>query len=139
MSPSRIFLLLGALLAAACSNLDPAGGGGTSCATRSGNYLAHFVERAGGSCGALPDQLVGDSAVDTMCTGSANNAADQCTSSIDATCAGVTGAPYTEKGSGTWASDGLTGTATLTYVLYGDGADSPATCTSTYDVTYTKQ
>ena len=139
MSSSRIFLLIGSLLAAACSNLDPGGGSGTSCATRSGTYLAHFVERAGGSCGALPDQLVGDNAVDTMCTGKADTSSDQCSSTIDVTCAGVTNQPYTEKGSGTWAADGTTGTAELTYVLYGDGGDSPATCTSTYDVTYTKQ
>lgn len=135
----RMILALTALLGVACSNLDPGGSGATACAARSGSYVAHFTEQGGGTCGALPDQIVGEGAVDAMCTGQSDNPADNCTSSIDATCAGLTGAPYTEKGSGTWAADGRTGTATLTYVLYGNGADAPATCTSTYNVTYTKQ
>ena len=136
-------LLLGlVLLSVGCSGSD----GEISCSTtdRAGAYVAHFTERANGSCGAIPDTVLrfsGGSGIGAGCRLDAPDviSRDQCTLERSATCpvAGtdqtltiVASTRETESGGAK-----LAGVETVT-AFDGTGA---FLCTSTYDLSATRQ
>lgn len=101
-------------------------------ADRSGTYDAVFLMRQGGTCGAVPEQLVivGPDAPDAGCViDSALVSADQCSQTVAETCGPLKITVFsTDKngdGSVLVAEETVTSTA-------------PA-CTSTYDVTLTRK
>jgi|SRR5579883_2268054 len=117
----------------ACSGTaSGAHGDGGTCTARSGNYVAHFVERPNGTCGSIPDAVVADAAP-AGCQGTRTPSADNCSLDIDLTCT-TSAATTHETGTSHWAPDGLTGNATMTITTQAGGH----TCTSTYDVTFTR-
>jgi hypothetical protein len=128
--------LLGAVLSACGteSYIPPSDGGGASCASRTGNYTAHFVERAGGTCGPLPDTVVA-SGTSTTCQGTIAPSADNCSVDLNQTCT-VSGRSLKETGTSHWSQDGASGSAVITMTAY--TPDGKPQCTSTYDVAYTK-
>lgn len=142
----RALALVVLSLVAACSSSSSGSSSSASqgpCAQRSGTYLAHYVERSGGTCGALPDSLVTINSQPTApaapCTGSISYSKDNCDVTIAQTCpvssdAGV----YTlrQTGTATWNADGSSGSAAIEMIL----ADSNGVvqCQSTYDLTETR-
>lgn len=132
------------LLSAACSGSDE----GEACdvAHRDGTYLQTFEERAGGTCGALADQVVvvdadamsSNTGVPLDCALDSPDelSADQCSITKVYTCAfdtqtisfvGIT----TERDGG----KRLTGTVTATAF----DLDGALVCRSTYDVAFVRQ
>jgi hypothetical protein len=107
------------------------GGAGAACVSRSGNYVAHFVERPGGTCGAVADSVVPADTVPAGCQGSRTPSADNCSIDINQTCT-VSGQTFKQTGTSHWTQDGSTGSAVITL------SRATPSCTSTYDVTFTK-
>jgi hypothetical protein len=134
---TRTALLVFVAACGSTSYVPPAdgGGAGTSCAGRTGNYVAHFVERAGGTCGAIPDTVIAASGIASGCQGTATPAADDCTVDVNETCT-VSGQTLKETGTSHWSSDGATGSATLTIKRL--TASGETQCLSTYDATFAK-
>jgi hypothetical protein len=135
-------LFAGAAFSAACSSGDddddndsngfqaPAGG---QCAARTGAYTLHFVERSGGDCGAIPDQVVVSGGMqDPACQGGPVDA-DTCTITSQVTCSYSDGTRTSLAGQIKWnaASTMASGVWQLTLT---DTA-SNVLCQSTYDVT----
>jgi hypothetical protein len=112
-------------------------------AHRIGTYLEHTVERAGGTCGILPDQVVrtdNPGGLPPGCTKDAADSAsrDRCEYDRSYTCittspdaaTSVVGTTTEHNGGAT-----LTGVLSLT-IRDGNGA---FVCASAYDVTFTRQ
>lgn len=137
-TPILNLVVLLSLGTGACS--DDAGAVDCSKAHRSGTFLAKFTEREGGSCGPIPETVARLDA-DTLLEGCELDApddwsADECTLTRSYTCP-LDGAP----GSASFvavsheSADGFEGTSTAR--VY-DTAGA-LVCTSTYDVTWTRQ
>jgi hypothetical protein len=130
------FLLLSGLVLAGCGGEDD--GGAVSCerSDRTGTYLGTYVERSGGTCGALPDELARLDASEpadgygTCAKASADVWSDgDCTLERSLECddgsSGV--AISTQQDS---SGEHIEGTLTLRV---------PGVCTSTYDVDIVRQ
>lgn len=109
-----------------------------------GTYVRHEVERPGGTCGTLSDQVefvdsTKPGSVGTGCAGSIALSSDQCTETPAFSCNRTDNAgPFTDtyKGSVTWSKDGASALGVLERdVVYASGA----ACTSLYDVSLARQ
>lgn len=135
-------VLLSGVLAGGCSGSD----GSVQCAQtdRAGAYLAHYSERANGTCGAIPDTVLrfsGSTAASPGCAFDAPDSwsTDQCTLERSISCAipgtnqtltGVASTHETESGGAK-----ISGVETIT--IY--DVNGAFLCTSTYDLTATRQ
>ncbi|HEX7603770.1 MAG TPA: hypothetical protein VF316_19260 [Polyangiaceae bacterium] len=127
---------------AACSSSAPTPPPPTkvnACATPGKTYLSHFVEQAGGTCGPLADVLVTVNADGTL-----PGPAVSCESRSEIGCRTQATACTTSAVNGltchvtsdlTYASDGSTAAGTETASCSG----ASSTCTSTYQITVTRQ
>ncbi len=114
---------------------EGSGGSAPSCAARTGNYLAHFVERPGGSCGQITDAVAPAGEHPAGCQGTDQPSADNCSIDVNQTCPLQDGGTLEETGTSHWSVDGSKGTAVITITRK---PAAGASCTSTYDVTFTK-
>jgi hypothetical protein len=142
------FLLIAAAMASvACSGSDDgeASAGGCSNSDRDGTYLLEYSERDGGMCGELPDavgRLDADAPIEGVCERTAEDewSSDQCKLTRSLRCTSETdgliieGVAVSEQEDS--AGDVLTGLYTITAR---DLATGEVLCTSTYNVTATRQ
>lgn len=109
---------------------------GAQCSSRTGAYTLRFVERQGGDCGAIPDQIVTSGGMqDPSCKGGPVDD-DACTITSDVSCSFTDGTQSRLAGQIRWnpASTMASGTWQLTMT---DSA-SNVLCQSIYDVTATR-
>lgn len=129
------------VLLAGCSGGDKAAP--CDLAHRIGTYVEHVVERAGGSCGIIPDQVVrtdNPGGLPPGCTKDAADSAssDRCNYDRSYTCVTTNPDAATSVVATTTEHNGgatLTGVLSLTIR---DGAGA-FVCSSAYDVTFTRQ
>lgn len=107
----------------------------SKCASRSGNYLAHFVEHPGGTCGPITDSIAAAGEHPPGCQGKDTPSADNCSVTVNQTCPAPGGGTFDETGTSHWSEDGSKGTAVFTVT---SKPTTGAGCTSTYDVTFSK-
>ena len=128
---AALLLLFSFPLAGACSQSTTNG-----CKSRSGNFLAHYVERTGGTCGAITDTVFDSSGHAAICKGTDAPTTDNCSVNVDETCTPTTGPSFKETGTSHWSTDGTNGTSVFTVTIL--NASGASQCTSTYDVTFTQ-
>lgn len=142
-------LTIGLLLSlVACSSSSPTSAPGSTksqvttskanpCATPGATYQVHFVEQPNGTCGTLSDQIINinpdgtinvsfscEKVVASGCTVQGTN----CVGEAD-------GVSCTGTSDSTFASDGSSASGVETLSC----SDSTSGCTSTYQVTFTRQ
>lgn len=136
-------LALAVAALASCSSTTTGSGEGASsaCVKPSSSYVVHFVEKSGGTCGAIPDAVVnttasGEFEAQPGCTGS--RTVDGCDVLLtDYVCTASNGVVTKTTGEVKWASDGASGEGTVQISVTGAGIAK--SCTSSYVVTYTRQ
>lgn len=139
-------LVLGALACFACSSETE--NRPVTCAKteRSGTYAMRFTERAGGTCGAIPEQLGRLDDAEALLPGCQLDAADrwsadECKLERAYTCpepgigSGVTSQSVAVSTQMTEDASRIDGTITLTIKR----PDGTALCKSTYDATFVRQ
>lgn len=137
--PRLLLTLVLAMCLAACGGDDSATGASGPCAALSGSYLIHYAQRAGGTCGPIPDYVAvmipgGASMSETACTGPDQLSADQCTETADMTC--VTGGiTVNMRGTLHISVDGSFASGVFG-ITKSNGTQS---CSGTHDITYTQQ
>jgi hypothetical protein len=110
------------------------------CAPRSGTYSITFTRRDG-DCGEIAENIqVFEQGTPTTnptlppnCSGALQNSTDNCATRFDVTCVLSNGARLTERGSGTWATDGSSGDSVEQVIVR---APDGSACSGTYDVRY---
>jgi hypothetical protein len=109
------------------------------CATRNATYLETGTEQPGGTCGPFPSQVVNIGADGSLTLPSSISCAsfsqDGCTARATDCTFSSQGYDFTETFETTFASDGSSAQGILTISGTGHGQ----TCSSTYDVTMTRQ
>jgi hypothetical protein len=132
------------LFSIGCSGGDDAKPVPCSGAHRTGTFIAHFVERAGGTCGHITDTVTkldstsGQLAPGCMFDDTDTGSVDQCSLTRAITCP-LDGVPGTVSlvAVSTEHDGGKSFTGTTTSRIY-DG-NGTLQCVSTYDVTWTRQ
>ena len=131
-----------ALVVAGCSSTTSgtgANGKDVPCVSPSSSYVVHFVEKSGGTCGPIQDEVVNTTAdggfqAQPGCSGTRTvNGCKVLLTDYTCTNAGVTSKTTGEV---TWSDDGKSGSGTVQISIAKNGATS---CTSSYEVTYTRQ
>ncbi len=108
---------------------------------RVGTYHFEYVERSGGTCGAIASHTETSSAQPTAppasCKGTLTASSDNCTVTIATSCP-VSGTTNTVEQAGDfhWNKDGTRGTSAMHVTLL--DAAGATKCDSTYDITATK-
>jgi hypothetical protein len=141
------FFLGGVLLSVAgCSSSSSPSSGNTSsseianpCATKGASYVESFVEQQGGTCGPISNVLVNVNSDGTITTSTpitcAHVSQNGCTAQ-DTNCTfSSNGFDFTETFDVTFADDGSSAHGVVTI----SGSGKGQSCTSTYDVTFTRQ
>ena len=139
----RLPILAVVLISTACSGGDDKPDVPCSGAHRTGTYIAHFVERAGGTCGPITDavtKLDNSGALPPGCSfdDADTGSADRCTLTRSITCP-LDGVPGTVSlvAVSTEHDGGKTFTGTTTSRI--KDADGRLQCVSTYDCTWSRQ
>ena len=148
-------VVVGAAVACGKGDSEPEslGSGHGQCASRVGaTFVAHYVQRPGGTCGVGADRIIhGAAASDSTdaavgdggspaCSGFTTPSADNCESDYDNTCADdgvVQGGKSRVAGHAEWSTDSSHATAVEQWTAVGPGGQ--VICNSTYDVTFTRQ
>lgn len=130
-----------AIILVACSGAPEAP---DRCAAPTGSYLVTMHERAGGTCGRMPEQVVimggevdGDGDGDTSgCVNKSTYSETGCRLQVDTSCPDpTTGALVSLRGSLSWDASGGYATGVLGMRIQ----DYGGTCLSTYDATWERQ
>lgn len=125
-----------------CSSDDSSGGSSgvpnevNACATKGATYLVHQEERPGGTCGAIPDQIVNidDPSITAFTCESVTQ--ENCVARGTACKTHEKGCDVTNTYMTTFAADGSSAESVETYnISCSDGSY----CTSTYDAAMTRQ
>jgi hypothetical protein len=126
----------------ACSSTSGTGPGtetANPCATPGASYLESFVEQSGGTCGAIPSEVVNINPNGTLTTATPITCAKVtqtgCTAQdTDCTFSSM-GYNFTNTFDVTFASDGssASGVATIT------GSGNNQSCASTYNISFVRQ
>jgi hypothetical protein len=133
--------VLVALAVAGCgsdSNSDPPAQTGP-CTDVSGSYLIHYAQRAGGTCGAIPDYVWaavpgGASMSGVGCTGADQLSADKCTETADVTCV-VGDVTVNIRGTLHYTVDASSASGVFGIAKSNTAGQS---CSGTFDITYTR-
>jgi hypothetical protein len=136
--PIVLLTLVPSALSCGSSSSSPTSAKANPCATRGASYLEAFTEESG-NCGTIPSELVNVGSDGTL------------TESTPITCATVSQTGCTARDSDcTFSSMGynFTETSDVTFTADGSSASGVVTlsgsgngqvCTSTYDITFTRQ
>jgi hypothetical protein len=136
---------LAIIIAAGCSSPSSSTGtgGGTVCAPQIGSYLVHFVERTGGTCGAVPDRIAafneGPNAMSMLapgCTGQ-DQESSTCIETLSVMCFDpMSGITSNISGDLHFSADASTGHGVWQVDIRDKAGMS---CSSIYDLTVTRQ
>jgi hypothetical protein len=136
----RRFLWLGVCVGCGgSSNGGPSSEAANPCATPNSTYLETLTEQAGGTCGAVPSQVINVNADGTIALPTSITCASATQTGCTARDSGCTfsnqGISFSETFETTFASDGSSAMGILTLSGMGNGES----CSSTYDVSIVRQ
>ncbi len=111
------------------------------CTGRTATYRVHFVEEAGGTCGPIADVIESNAsgkatADDTArgCMGRSVGSPNGCVVAVDTTCP-VPNGELRDVGNVYWSQDGARGAGEVNETI----TVGSSSCSSIYDVTWTRQ